>query len=231
MVKRIEARTRNRYARILTRTFMNPACSFANVMDWRMPWYRDSRTGVSTYTPTASMADRAAPAETWPVRAVSLFEFTATTSVRQAGETGCIGGGAEGAYRAAPDWQIVLDVNGCKMIGLAENVSGDALVYQAGPRWTPSPGGKWSPFAHLLVGGIKLTQERLDPTEKQRALEAHQDPDPMPSYTLHGKYTSEKDSSGLAVTAGIIGSIRHWRFASRVSSTCAVAAGRAAGFK
>ena len=203
LVKRIEARTRNRYARILARTLVNPARSFANVMDWRVPWYRDSRSGVLAYTGTALTADRAAPAETSAVRTASPFEFTAAMSVRQAGETNCVGGGAEGAYRIAPDWQIVLDVNGCKMTGLADNVSGDAFVYQAGPRWTPSPGGKWSPFAHLLVGGIKLTQEKFDPAEKQRVLEAHKDVDPMLSYTLHSMYTSEKESNGLAVTAGM----------------------------
>src|SRR5689334_6746847 len=37
LVKRIEARTRNGFARIMARTFMNPARSFANVMDWRVP--------------------------------------------------------------------------------------------------------------------------------------------------------------------------------------------------
>jgi hypothetical protein len=65
------------------------------------------------------------------------------------------------------------------------------------------PGGKWSPFAHLLVGGLKMTQEVMDPAEKQRVLEANKNLDPMLDYTLHGKYTTQQESNSLAVTAGV----------------------------
>ena len=123
--------------------------------------------------------------------------------VRQFGDDACVGGGADGAYRVEADWQIALKVNGCKMIGLGENVSGDALLYQVGPRWTPSPGGKWSPFARLLIGGMKLTQETLDPAEKKTVMEANKDLDPMLAYALHGKYTTQQESSALALTAGM----------------------------
>jgi hypothetical protein len=43
------------------------------------------------------------------------------------------------------------------MLGLPENTSGDALLFQLGPRWTPGAAGKWSPYAHLLIGGVKVT--------------------------------------------------------------------------
>jgi hypothetical protein len=98
---------------------------------------------------------------------------------------------------------LVAAVNGCKLLGLAENVSGDALVYQVGPRWTPASDSKWAPFAHLLVGGIKVTQETLDPAEKQKVLETNKDIDPMLAYTLHGKYTTQQESNSLALTAGM----------------------------
>jgi hypothetical protein len=114
-----------------------------------------------------------------------------------------VGGGADGAYRVAPDWRIVLAVNGCKRTGESTNVSGDALAYQLVPRWTPMSTGKWSPFAHLLVGGLKMTQEIMDPAAKQRVLDANKNLDPMLDYTLHGKSTTQQESNSFAVTAGV----------------------------
>jgi len=204
VVKRIEARTRNRFARLAARSLLNPARSFSNVMDWRVPWYRDSRTGILAYVaPTGETRNRAAPQDSKSVAQVAPFEFTALASTRQIGGEACVGGGGEAAYRVAPEWQVVLSVNGCKRIGEAENVSGDALVYQIGPRWTPSPAGKWSPFAHLLVGGLKLTQEVLDPVEKQRVLDANKTLNPMLFSTLHSKYVAQQEGSALAVSAGM----------------------------
>jgi hypothetical protein len=206
LIKRIEAGTQNTFARIMARTFLNPARSFANVMDWQAPWHRDSRSGILAYTAPSGIADRmstATPVAAEPVREIAPFEFTATTGARQFGGTPCVGGGGEAAFRVAPDWELVATVNGCKMLAQAENVSGDALVYQLGPRWTPSPGGKWSPYAHLLVGGLKVTQETLDPVEKKLVLDANTDLDPMLAYTLHSKYTTQQESNALALTAGM----------------------------
>jgi hypothetical protein len=205
LVKAIEARTHNTAVRILARSFLNPARSFANLMDLRAPWNRDSRQGILAYTAAPDPAIRAAAVTgtTGPVPDVAPLEFTIVAGVRQFGGVGCVGGGAEGAFRLAPNWELVAAVNGCKMVGVSENVSGDALVYQLGPRWTPSPGGKWSPFAHLLVGGMKTTQEVLDPAEKRLVMDAHRDIDPMLAYTLHGMYTTQQESNALAVTAGM----------------------------
>jgi hypothetical protein len=200
VVKLIEARTHNHYVRAAARTFMNPARSFANLMDLRIPWYRDSRTGVTRYTPAGRVWDTP---ESEPVQELAPFEFTALAGSRQLSSGACVGGGAEGALRVAAEWQMVLAVNGCKRIGERENVSGDVLVYQLGPRWTPSPSGKWSPFAHLLVGGLKATQEVMDPAAKKRMLEANQQLDPMLAYTLHGRYTTQQESNTLAITAGM----------------------------
>ncbi|HXA49197.1 MAG TPA: hypothetical protein VNV86_02770 [Candidatus Acidoferrum sp.] len=204
LIKRIEARTNNTAARIMARTFLNPARSFASLMDWRAPWHRDSREGILTYTPApAEIRTTASGRVSEPTREIAPFEFTATASAKQLGDGACVGGGAEGAYRVAPDWQVVLAVNGCKRLGETANVSGDALLYQLGPRWTPMATGKWSPFAHLLVGGLKMTQEVMDPAEKQLVLEANKNLDPMLDYTLHGKYTTQQESNSLALTAGV----------------------------
>lgn len=202
LVRPIEDRTANPWVRMLARTFLSPSRSFANLMDLKLPWYRDSRAGIQSYMPTVAPVS-SEPATRGSFPAVAPLEFTLSPSWRQFGGTPCVGGGAEAAYRVAPDWQIALTVNGCKMISLPENTSGDALLFQLGPRWTPAPAGKWSPYAHLLVGGIKATQERLDPALKRVTLEANKDLDPMLDYTLHGQYTTADETSAFAVTAGM----------------------------
>lgn len=203
LVRGIEARTGNGFARIAARTLLNPARAFANVMDWKVPWYRDSRAGVYSYVAVLETEHREAPAASDPVREIAPFEFTASTGLRRFGGVACVGGGAEGAYRIAPEWQMVLAVGGCKMVEPHDNVSGDALVYQLGPRWTPAPQGRWSPFAHLLVGGLKVAQETLDPAEKRQVLDANKGLDPILAYTLHGQYTTQQESNAVAVTAGM----------------------------
>ena len=202
LVRPIEDRTTNPVVRIFTRSFFTPARSFANLMDMRVPWYRDSRPGVYAYAPSSDppAALEAAPQD---YAAVAPFEFTVSSGWREFSGNSCVGGGAEAAYRVAPDWQVALTVNGCKMLGLPGNTSGDALIFQLGPRWTPAAAGRWSPYAHFLVGGMKLTQEQLDPAKKLTVLEANKDLDPSLDYTLHGQYTTFDESSFLAVTAGM----------------------------
>lgn len=46
LVRRIEARTDATWLRIVARGALNPARSFANVLRWKPPWYRDDRGGV-----------------------------------------------------------------------------------------------------------------------------------------------------------------------------------------
>jgi hypothetical protein len=200
LVKRIEGSTQNRYARIFARAFLNPAHSFANLVDWKAPWYRDSRPGVLAYRPGSEAVVKERPE---PVKEVAPFEFVATAGVRQLAGERCVGGGAEAAWRVATEWQLVAAVNGCKMTGMRENVSGDGLFYQVGPRWTPAPTGRWSPYAHLLVGGMKVTQETMNPAEKATVLEAAKELDPSLDYQLHGKYTTQREGNGLALTAGM----------------------------
>ena len=101
-----------------------------------------------------------------PPPGVAPFEFTATPNFRQyigSGSQGsCMGGGSSAALRIAPDWQMIVDVNGCKLLGLKPNLTGDSLSYMTGPRWTPRSSSRWTPHAQVLVGGTKLTQERTD---------------------------------------------------------------------
>jgi hypothetical protein len=46
VVRRIENATDATWLKIVSRGFLNPARSFANVLRWKVPWYRDDRGGV-----------------------------------------------------------------------------------------------------------------------------------------------------------------------------------------
>jgi hypothetical protein len=104
----------------------------------------------------------------------------------------------------APEWQLLLNVNGCELLGLRKNLSGDALFFQIGSRWTPRPSAKWSPYIELLLGGLKITHEQLFPEKKIAVELAHPNPtgDPDLSHRLHDLYTSRAQRSGMAVSAG-----------------------------
>jgi opacity protein-like surface antigen len=205
VIKPIEGETRNRWVRLALRTGLNPARSFANLMAGKVPWYRDSRAGILQYTPEPK-TERPAAVDTSPVadsvKEAATFEFAVEPSWRQFAGGGCVGGGADAAYRIAPDFEVALAVSGCKLTGLPADVTGDALIYQIGPRWTPLSTSRWSPYAHLLVGGMKITHEQLYPDLKVAVEEANQNLDPKLSYTLHDQYTRREDKSGLAITAG-----------------------------
>jgi hypothetical protein len=204
IIKRIEDHTQNKWVRMAFRAGLNPARSFANVLDGRAPWNRTSRDGILTYQPqprtqqASRMVIDAAPKPDIP----APVEISAITGYRQFAHARCMGGGGEGAFRVAAEVQLVLAVNGCKMLGLPTDFSGDGLVFQAGPRWTPLPTGKWSPFGHVLVGGMKVTQEELFPQKRAALQAANPNLDQALSWELFDQYTSHWESTGLALTAG-----------------------------
>ncbi len=204
VIRALEDRITNGYLRIALRGGLNPARSFANLMDGRAPWARTSRSGIWIYRgdPSRKNAEYAARIGPPPEPKPAPFEFSLTSSNWQFAEKPCLGGGGEAAFRVAATLQMVLDVNGCKFLGLPTNVSGDALVYQIGPRWTPLPTGKWSPYVHVLFGGVKITEEQFYPDKKAAVEAANKNIDPNLAYTLHDQYTSQQESSGLAMTAG-----------------------------
>ncbi len=49
VVSKLEARTHSHVKRILLRGILNPSRSFANMMQGRVPWHRDTRSGVSEF--------------------------------------------------------------------------------------------------------------------------------------------------------------------------------------
>jgi hypothetical protein len=137
----------------------------------------------------------------WPVD--MSFELSAKPLVqRYFGSPGstCVGGGGEGAIRLRLDWQMAFDVDGCTLLDFQQNVSGDALTYAAGPRWTPNVSRRWIPYAQLFVGGTKITHEHFDPEKNEeliKAAEAEHQPAPE-----HYDYKTEVDTNGLTVLAG-----------------------------
>jgi len=209
-IRYLERRTSNNWVRLLVRGGLNPARSMANVMALRTPWYRANRPGVRS----AELRDsefmealgkrNAAPMEVSPPPGVSPFEFNLTAKVKtymgnnHAGP--CVGGGGTGALRVASEWQFIVDVSGCKLLGLGDNLSGDSLTYLAGARWTPHPVGRWTTHAEVLIGGTKLTQELVDP-KIEKAVESSAS-QATPAYKLYPQYAKHWETNGFTVQAG-----------------------------
>ena len=207
IIKAIERHVANPYVKLLVRGGLNPSRSFANVLGGNVPWARYTREGVfaqhGKLVEYPSPATPRVAAESLPK--VAIFEFSPKAiAEKDFGSSGpCVGGGGEAAYRFRQDLQLVFELEGCKMTGLTENVSGDSLRFLIGPRWTPFATSRWSPFAELLAGGRKVSQEIFYPAKKA-ALEAVlqqqgqtlQDPD-------HWLYASNWEQVGFSIKAGM----------------------------
>lgn len=151
LVRYIEARTANPWIRLLARGGLNPSRSMANVMALKRPWHRDNRPGVRSYSPESSefiaaLRERnTGNISVAPPPGVDPFEFMIAPQFRtylgDGHQGSCVGGGGSAAIRVATQWQFVVDVSGCKLLGLEQNLSGDSLSYLAGPRWTPMLSG------------------------------------------------------------------------------------------
>ncbi len=211
LIQRFEEKVRNPYLRVAVRGGLNPARSFANALRFKVPWARDDRPGVWSPLLTPYLEGR----RNGRIDAPKLPEYrknaegefglaTFETSMQfrpvvYFGEGYCLGGGGEGALRLNSSWQFVVDVSGCKLPGLGKNVSGDSLTYVAGPRWSARPAGRWNPYAHFLLGGTTITQERVDP-EREASVTA--------AATLAGKlpdrdlFAQNFSATGLTLEAG-----------------------------
>jgi len=203
VIEPFERLTFNPWARLLVRGSLNPTRSLANVLRGKVPWYRDTRSGVLDYEPARHYK---------PIRVtdeervqttdfgVAPLEASFTAEGANLGGQGCVGGGGEVAYRVAPTWQVLLNVGGCKMLDPGRNLSGDGLTYLVGSRWTPAPSGRWSPHLQFLFGGTKQTWERTVPELKaaleKAAVETKTATPQRPDYFIH------EEASGLALAAG-----------------------------
>jgi hypothetical protein len=205
-IRYIEAHTTRRWVPLLVRSGLNPSRSMANVLEFEPPWHRDNRPGIFSreLQDPDFMEDlderNTARLETAPPAGVAPFEFSLNTEIRAytgAGRGGsCIGGGSSGALRLAPRWQFLVDVGGCKLLGLRKNLSGDSLTYLAGTRWTTKSSKRLTPHVEVLVGGTKLTQELVDPNPK-KVLEQDGNSDPP-----HSIYSNHWETNGFTIQAG-----------------------------
>jgi len=207
-IQNIETHVANPWVRLTSRIALNPMRSMSNVMNYERPQHRDNRPGVfQPYNPEmmkALIARETARIPVNPPPGAAPFDFTFASSITTyfgSGAKGsCIGGGGTAAFRLAPDWQLLLNVAGCKLQDLPNNVTGDSLTYMVGPRWTPSTSGRWSPHAQLLIGGNKLTQERLYPDLRAPVI-AEIGSDKIPNAD-HWRYTKDWDTDGFAIAMG-----------------------------
>ena len=202
LVGYIETRTSNRVVRSLARSGLNPARSMANAMTFRMPWHRDNRTGAEYYrAPNRMAGSNTISPEVTPPPGVAPFEFSAVplfnTYLGDGHGGSCAGGAAAGALRLAANWQFVVDVGGCKLLGLEKNVSGDSLSYLAGVRRVYRASSRWSAHGELMIGGTKLTQERVYPALQQMLTDAaEQEGAPPPP---HSAYSTHWETNGFTV--------------------------------
>ncbi len=156
IIRSIESHTGNRYVRILARGALNPGRSLANMVGGRIPWYRDNRGALPPPQPV--------PSGGYPL--IPSFEFLATGRVQQipgnGGRGACVGGGASGAFRLSPNWQLVGDVSGCKVLHLPASLTGDSLTFMIGARRRWHSLNRWQPYGQILVGGRKITWAQID---------------------------------------------------------------------
>jgi hypothetical protein len=210
LIRYIEARTANHWILLLARGGLNPARTMANAMALQPPWHRDNRPGIRSHelqNPEfiAALKERnTAAISVAPPPGVAPFEFTISplfrTYVGDDHKGSCAGGGGSAAIRLADAWQFIVDVSGCKLLGLHQNLSGDSLSYLTGLRWTARASARWNPHAELLIGGNKLTQELIYPELKQQLdLVAEQTGAPPP---LHSAYSQHWETNGFTIQAG-----------------------------
>jgi hypothetical protein len=205
----LEKGTHNVVVRILARGVLNPPQTFANIMMLEKPWRRENRDSVTH--DQANMNLQSSPSL---FRAVSptenangfnvepRFELTgAVPSFYRLGKLTCLGGEGVGAFRAADLWQWTFAVGGCTLgNSVPANWSGDSLTFMAGPQWISHTTGRWSPHIHFRVGGQKITEEKVDPIERQQIASSLVPGEHLSDF--RDIYTQHWESTGLALSVG-----------------------------
>jgi hypothetical protein len=220
LIMGLENRTTNVPLLLLTRCFLNPGRSFANVMAFRVPWHRETRMGilrenrlirkefVKTYRETGEKGfEYVRPLKTdpgiYPKEApIELSGFPLYESFLGGGS--CIGGGGSGAGRINSQWQYVAEVSGCLIMHMpTSNQSGDELFYGGGVRWTPRASRKVSPFVEVMFGGKKVTQETDYLSLKKKLLaEWNNGNGTLDHYPLRSAWSVEVSRNGPSLKMG-----------------------------
>ena len=220
VITALENRTSNRVVLILARSFLNPSRSFANLMEFKEPWYRRTRVGLfrENYILRKQLLEEYKDSGARPFefvgntsREVNLqfpleapIELMASTHYESfLGGGTCVGGGGTGTFRIRPSWQIVGELTGCLIINMPSNESADSEMYSVGARWTPRASKRISPYAQVLVGGRRITHEVDDQEKKQELLDAWDDGSgKLPHYPKRSDWSVEHQENGFAVAVG-----------------------------
>ena len=221
----LENRTNNRGLIILARSFLNPGRTFANLMALRAPWARDTRLnlfGANFEIRKQLLEDYRAGLAGKPFEFVrnsdlagvevrrdypreAPIELTAY-SVYERFSSGhsCVGGGGSGAARIDRFWQVIVEVNGCRITGMPQsNYSADSLFYGGGLRWTPMAARRFSPYAQFQFGGRKVTTEVDDLRLREKLLEEWDDGDGvLKHYPKRSDWSVEKVVNGPSIALG-----------------------------
>jgi hypothetical protein len=174
IVKPFEGKVQNPALRALVRGWLNPSRSFANLMMFKLPWHRDTRAGITTYSARTD-ADSAKlhnlievppdPSDPYG-RKRANFGFNIPVEVTWFDKLACVGAGTTAQLPLNDSLDAVIHLSGCKLIGLPQNYSGDSLTYMIGARWSPKNARVAVPHVRVMVGGHKVYEERLLPDVK-----------------------------------------------------------------
>jgi hypothetical protein len=221
----LENRTGNRTLIILTRCFLSPGRSFANLMAFRVPWTRETRLGLfredwevrkellSNYKaglgPKPFLFEPRSRDNVVEFRRVYPKEAPIELAAFPVYENflrgkGCIGGGGSGTARVSPTLQVVTEVSGCLMLHMPYyNQSGDSLFYGGGVRWTPRAAQKLSPYAEILFGGRKVTFETDDPALHEKLKKEWNDGNGiLAHFPKRSDWSVEVANNGPSIAAG-----------------------------
>jgi hypothetical protein len=211
---------------MLTRSFLNPGRTFANMMAFRAPWVRDTRINlfhenyeirkqlIADYRNGSAEKPFQFVKEAWkPVGVESVhprpkeadIELTAFPYYESfLGGGSCMGGGGTGAARVNPKLQIISEVSGCLIMNMPySNYSADSLFYGGGLRWTPQADRRFSPYAQFLFGGRKVAMEILDKQLRETLLKEWDDGEgTLKHYPKRSDYSTENAQNGPSIALG-----------------------------
>jgi len=208
VAKPFEGKVHNPVLRGLVRSWASPARSFSNLMMFKYPWHRDSRPGITTYDTSVDENSRAfrdimdVPTDTSDPygRKRASFAFDIPFEMTRFGKLSCMGGGTTAQFPLSDSWDAVINVSGCKLIGLPQDYSGDSLTYMLGARWSPKNSSRTVPHVRMMVGGHKIYEERLYPDLRKDLLA--RGVKGTYYHDVYLDYTQNWRENGLAVSIG-----------------------------
>jgi len=135
---------------------------------------------------------------------VPIFEFATNFDcillTGDGHDLACAGGGGSGLFNLNASMGIETDVSGCKLLGQPPWLSGDALIFAAGPRIAFRNASHWTPWFNVLIGGEKLTQESISQKLKDQTLASA--PPNADIDKLRFNYARDYSATGLRLSIG-----------------------------